>query len=51
MTNAREEMVREIEEVRERLNQSIDQKESYGVIYQLSVKLDELLNQYVAAGF
>ena len=51
MANAREEMIEKIEAARERLNQSIDRKEAYGVICQCSVELDELLNQYIVAGY
>ena len=49
MANAREELISKIEHARERLNRSIDKKEEYGIIYQCSVELDQLLNQYVVA--
>ena len=51
MVKAKEELIREIEAAREQLNKSIDQKASYGIIYQCSVKLDLLLNQYIVAGY
>ncbi len=51
MAKAKEELIREIETVRERLNDSIDRKDAYGTIYQYSVELDELLNQYIVAGY
>lgn len=49
MTRAKEELVQKIEEARERLNRSIDKREEYQSIYQCSVELDRLLNQYVVA--
>lgn len=51
MTNAREELIQEIEMARERLNTSIEKRESYKTIYQISIELDQLLNQYVVAGY
>ena len=47
MANAKEEIIRQIEAARDRLNKSIDQREAYGIIYQCSVELDGLLNQYI----
>lgn len=47
----RHRLIAQIERARERLNQSIDRREAYGIIYQYSVELDRLLNQYVVAGF
>lgn len=49
MRNAKEELVEKIEAARARLNHSIDGKEEYRKIYQESVELDELLNQYMVA--
>ena len=51
MEKAKEELIWEIEAARERLNRSIDQKDAYGIIYQCSVELDALLNQYILAGY
>ncbi|MCB6607614.1 MULTISPECIES: aspartyl-phosphate phosphatase Spo0E family protein [Clostridia] len=51
MANAREELISKIENARERLNRSIDTEDEYKVIYQCSVELDQLLNQYVVAGY
>ncbi len=51
MAKAKEELIKEIEQARERLNRSIDNREKYGTIYQYSVELDQLLNQYVVAGY
>lgn len=49
MADAREELIRKIENAREQLNRSIDKKEEYKIIYQCSLELDQLLNQYVVA--
>ncbi len=51
MANEKENMIHEIEQARERLNASIDNKEAYGRIYQCSVELDRLLDRYVRAGY
>lgn len=51
MANEREELVIKIESAREQLNKSIDKRDEYKVIYQHSVELDELLNQYVVSGY
>lgn len=47
MTKAKEELIRQIEAAREKLNESIEKKADYARIYQYSVELDRLLNQYV----
>ena len=47
----REELVQKIESARKKLNQSIDEKRRYEEIYQDSVRLDELIEQYIVAGF
>lgn len=47
MVSAKEELIEKIEAAREKLNCSIDKREAYNNIYQYSVELDELLNQYV----
>lgn len=49
MVNAREELIEKIERARKRLNDSIDRQERYENIYQNSIELDELLNQFVVA--
>lgn len=49
MVNTREELIERIEMARQKLNDSIDKKERYDRIYQYSIELDELLNQYVVA--
>ena len=48
---SREELVNQIEEARKRLNGSIDEKEAYDLIYQYSVELDRLIEQYMEAGY
>lgn len=48
---SREELVNQIEEARKRLNGSIDGKEAYDRIYQYSVELDRLIEQYMEAGY
>ena len=47
----REELITRIEETRRKLNQSIDQREKYEVIYMHSVELDGLIEQYIVSGF
>lgn len=47
----KKELVEKIEYARERLNQSIDRKENYETVYQNSIELDQLINQYIVAGF
>lgn len=49
MTNAKEDLIARIEAVREQMNCSIDTRAEYSLIYQYSVELDELLNQYMVA--
>lgn len=49
MTNAKEDLIARIETVREQMNCSIDTRAEYSLIYQYSVELDELLNQYMVA--
>ena len=51
MKGAKEELVRNIERARERLDSSIEKKEDYESIYQNSVDLDRLIEQYIASGF
>ena len=47
----RDELIVRIESARKKLNQSIDEKRRYEEIYQDSVRLDELIEQYIVAGF
>ena len=47
MSDMREELVQKIERARQQLNQNIDTKAAYVIIYHYSVELDKLLNQYI----
>lgn len=47
MADMREELVQKIERARQQLNQNIDTKAAYDIIYHCSVELDKLLNQYI----
>ncbi len=47
----RDELIVQIESARKKLNQSIDEKRRYEEIYQDSVRLDELIEQYIVAEF
>ena len=51
MTYSKEELIRKIEEAREKLDKSIDEKARYEEIYQKSMKLDGLIELYIAAGY
>lgn len=51
MEGSREKLIREIEEARKKLNDSIDEKAEYDTIYQYSVELDHLIEKYMAAGY
>ena len=51
MKNAKEELKRDIEQARERLDNSIERREDYDAIYQNSVELDRLIELYIAPDF
>ena len=51
MANAKEELVEKIERVRKKMDLCIERWEEYRKIYEYSVELDELLNQYIVAGY
>lgn len=51
MDNNKEQLIERIEEARTRMNHSIDAKEEYEVIYQYSLELDQLIAQYIDAGY
>ena len=51
MANAKEELVEKIEIIRQKMDQCIEQREEYRKIYRYSVELDQLLNQYIVAGY
>lgn len=44
-------LIEEIEAARTKLNDSIDAKKDYDTIYQYSVELDHLIEQYIVAGY
>lgn len=51
MSGTREEMIESIEQARKQLNDSIDRKEDYEEIYARSIALDQLIEQFMVAGF
>lgn len=51
MNISKEELVVSIEEAREKLNKSIEEKENYELIYKHSIELDHLIEQYIVSGF
>ena len=51
MKETREELIALIEKARKRLNASIDAREGYDVIYQYSIELDKLIEEYILAGY
>ena len=51
MRTAKEELVKDIEQARKRLDGSIERREGYDDIYQNSVELDRLIELYIASGF
>lgn len=44
-------LIEKIEAARQKLNDSIDAKKDYDIIYQYSVELDQLIEQYIVAGY
>lgn len=48
---SKDELIRQIESAREALNASIDSGKDYQQIYQYSVALDRLIEQYIVAGY
>ncbi|MCI7794899.1 MAG: aspartyl-phosphate phosphatase Spo0E family protein [Lachnospiraceae bacterium] len=44
-------LIEKIEEARKKLNASIDERKEYDTIYQYSVELDHLIEQYLVAGY
>ena len=51
LNEEREKLNQRIECVRVKLNRSIDEKEDYATVYQYSVELDALIEQYMSAGY
>ncbi|WP_432628225.1 Spo0E family sporulation regulatory protein-aspartic acid phosphatase [Brotaphodocola sp.] len=47
----KEELILEIEKARNALNHSIESGEAYESVYQNSVDLDHLIEEYILAGF
>lgn len=47
----KQKLIEEIETARAKLNDSIDAKKNYDIIYQYSVELDRLIEQYIVAGY
>lgn len=51
MACTKEELIQKIESARMILNKSIDEKKQYDEVYQNSVALDRLIEQYIVAGY
>lgn len=51
MNLSKNELIEKIESARQVLNASIDEGKDYEQIYQYSVELDMLIEQYIVAGF
>ncbi len=51
MTSSKEELIQKIESARTVLNKSIDEKKQYDEVYQNSILLDTLIEQYIEAGY
>ncbi len=51
MNTKKEKLIADIENARARLNESIESKQDYKIIYRNSRELDLLLEQYIAFGF
>lgn len=51
MKDAKEKLIEAIESARQKLNISIDNQEDYQNIYQYSIELDVLIEQYIIAGY
>ena len=50
-TLEKQRLIEKIEAARQKLNDSIDMKKDYDTIYQHSVELDHLIEQYIVAGY
>ena len=51
MNISKAELVVQLEAARRKLNESMDEKQDYEVIYQNSVALDRLIELYIVSGF
>lgn len=49
METSKKELVKQIENARDRLNRSIETGEAYDAVYQNSRELDYLISQYIAS--
>lgn len=49
MENVKEELIKAIENARNRLNKSIEQGEAYERVYKNSIELDHLIELYIVA--
>ena len=50
-TLEKQSLIEKIEAARKQLNDSIDSKKDYEIIYHYSVELDHLIEQYIVAGY
>lgn len=48
---SKEELIEKIERARQILNNSIDERKQYEDIYNNSIHLDSLIEQYIVAGY
>ena len=48
---SKEELIYKIEEARDKLNRSIDTEQDSSTVYKRSVELDQLIEQYIVAGW
>ncbi len=48
---SKEELIYKIEEARDKLNRSIDTEQDSGTVNKRSVELDQLIEQYIVAGY
>lgn len=51
MNEEKQELINKIETMRKKLNDSMEAKMEYDIIYQYSVELDKLIEQYIVAGY
>lgn len=51
MNEQKQELINRIENARKKLNDSMDAGMEYDIIYQYSVELDKLIEQYIFAGY
>lgn len=47
----KQKLIEKIEAARKKMNDSIDAKKDYEIIYRYSVELDHLIEQYIVAGY